>query len=151
VHRLILRTEQDQARVRASVGAPVDDEGAANGYALWETLEDAPALDSGPIVTPDPLEDWYDEPAKWERWPLPELPAGDDQAHDDGDQDAPESDEEPPVPDVPADVLARARQEFSEHLQSGRVPGVRPIREALGCGQARAQQVRDYLAVLVTQ
>jgi hypothetical protein len=50
-------------------------EGVANGYALWEALEDAPALDGGPVVTPDPLEDWYDEPARWERWPLPDLPA----------------------------------------------------------------------------
>ncbi|HEU5024633.1 MAG TPA: DUF2637 domain-containing protein [Spirillospora sp.] len=114
VHRLITRTEHDQAPAAVDVAETVTAEPVPDGYAKWDELE----------------------PGTWERWPLPELPAGDD--HDD----------EPPVPGVPADVLARAREEFSEHLQRGKVPGIRPIRRILGCGQPRAQQVREYLAVL---
>lgn len=133
------------------------------GLDVWEALEDAPALDGGPVVTPDPLEDWYDEPATWERWPLPTLkPVSepDNRAGEDDDQapeDDPEDDSDDPdedaadtgVSDVPAAVLARAREEFAEHLQRGDVPGVRRIRRALRCGQPRAQQVRAYLADLV--
>ncbi|MDL4815457.1 DUF2637 domain-containing protein [Actinomadura opuntiae] len=106
-------------------------------------------------------------PLPW--WPLPELetvpvpiPERDGQASEDDDQApgndrdgeadrGPDDEAEATVPEVPADVLARAREEFAEYLQGGRIPGVRPIREALGCGQARAQQVRDYLAVLATK
>lgn len=51
-------------------------EAVANSDALWRALDDAPpSADEEPFPTSDPLEDWYDEPARWERWPLPELPA----------------------------------------------------------------------------
>ncbi|MDL4814955.1 DUF2637 domain-containing protein [Actinomadura opuntiae] len=136
-----------------------------------EPAEDLAALEAEAIEDAEPVDDVPDEYAlkaaepdavalPW--WPLPELetvpvpvPERDGRTAEDDDQalegEASDDDPEAGVPDVPADVLARAREEFAEHLQSGRIPGVRPIREALGCGQARAQQVRDYLAVLATK
>ena len=75
----------------------------------------------------------------------------DDPADETGEdpEDDPEDEADATVPDVPAAVLARAREEFAEHLQRGDVPGVRRIRRALRCGQPRAQQVRAYLEDLV--
>jgi hypothetical protein len=63
--------------------------------------------------------------------------------------------EVPPVPEPeregesPSLPLPEEAQIFAEDLAAGRVPGVRQIRQELGCGQPRAQQVRDELKALL--
>jgi hypothetical protein len=73
-------------------------------------------------------------------------------------EDSPESGPSPQAegvpdaePDVPADVLQRAAEIFAADINAGRVPGIRPIRDALRCGQPRAQKVQAYLGVLAAQ
>jgi hypothetical protein len=43
-----------------------------------------------------------------------------------------------------------AAELFAGDLAAGKVPGVRRIRKELRVGQPRAQQVREYLAGVVT-
>lgn len=103
-------------------------------------------------IAPEPQQ----HPLPW--WPLPQV---EDQEHDqdqeeaeqpgDDDGEAVEEYAVPEVSEVPADVLARARETFAADLDKGRVPGVRPIRRALKCGQPRAQEVRAYLATIANQ
>ncbi|MFB4300664.1 DUF2637 domain-containing protein [Actinomadura sp. NTSP31] len=159
LHRLVARgTEHTAGAVAALEDAePVDDipdgavatiqrdeigsssSGGSDAAALmWWPL---PGLETVPVPVPEPdgrtAEDDDQAPAD-----DPEDESRRDPADD------PEDDPAEGVPEVPADVLARAREEFAEHLQHGDVPGVRRIRRVLKCGQPRAQQVRAYLAVL---
>lgn len=69
---------------------------------------------------------------------------------------APELDVEPEtveyVPgDVSEDLLQKAASRFLANVVAGDVPGVRRIKDELGIGQPKAQQVRAYLAQLATQ
>ena len=55
------------------------------------------------------------------------------------------------IPEVPASLnghAERARELFAAEVAAGQAPGVRRIRKELKVGQPRAQQVREYLAVL---
>jgi hypothetical protein len=58
---------------------------------------------------------------------------------------------DPAVPEPPAEFNGhghKAAEIFAADIASGTVPGVRRIRSALGVGQPRAQQIREYLAAL---
>lgn len=62
----------------------------------------------------------------------------------------------PPKPDKAArrpieEVLAEATDKFKEHVEAGTVPGIREIRDELGVGQKRAQQIQEHLDVQVKQ
>ncbi|KAB2341869.1 DUF2637 domain-containing protein [Actinomadura rudentiformis] len=105
------------------------EEPVADGYALWDDIEPEPHT---------PALSW---------WPLPALEAAEPEIPSEPNG---VSEPEPvhAVLDVPADVLARAREVFASELDEGQVPGIRPIRRALKCGQPRAQQVQAYLAEL---
>lgn len=62
--------------------------------------------------------------------------------------------DEVPVPVDGYPVPPRGREAataFASELRAGRVPGLRPIRTRLRVGQARAQEIRDYLAVLAAR
>lgn len=97
VHRLITRTEHDQAPAAVDVAETVTAEPVPDGYAKWDELD----------------------PPAWERWPLPELPVvfmvdDDTEKADDsnrGDQESDRPDEgghaghRPPV-DLPSAVRA---------------------------------------------
>lgn len=115
-------------------------------------------MDAGAGIDPEP----QPHPLPW--WPLPQVEGpqpGQEHDQDQGQEenerpggDGDEAAEEYAVPeaaDVPADVLARARETFASDLDRGRVPGVRPIRRALKCGQPRAQEIRAYLAAIANQ
>jgi hypothetical protein len=64
-----------------------------------------------------------------------------------------EPETEVPAPDTdpePDERQVRAAELFADDLASGTVPSVRQIKSALRVGQPRAQEVRAYLARLVT-
>lgn len=55
-----------------------------------------------------------------------------------------------PVSD-PTELQLRAAREFADDITSGRVPGIRAIRQQLKIGQPNAQKVRAYLSALANQ
>jgi hypothetical protein len=38
---------------------------------------------------------------------------------------------------------------FAAELAAGKVPGIRPIKNRMGCGQPRAKEIKDALAELL--
>ncbi|WP_433465816.1 DUF2637 domain-containing protein [Spirillospora sp. CA-128828] len=127
------------------------------------TVADLPQSEPWADDRPVGMEHWDDvepDPQTLSWWPLPAIDGPQPDETDTTLRDPAKSPELDPetetageyaVPDVPAEVLARARETFAGDLDEGRVPGVRPIRKALNCGQPRAQEIRAYLAVLANQ
>jgi hypothetical protein len=65
----------------------------------------------------------------------------------------PDEDRPGTVPGPPADLNGHgeaAAELFAGDLATGKVPGVRRIRKGLKVGQPKAQQIREYLAGVVT-
>ncbi|GLY81804.1 hypothetical protein [Actinoallomurus iriomotensis] len=86
-----------------------------------------------PFETPDDLSAWLDE----DRVPVEDVPVL--------DEDGPVP---PAFPEADEHQLKAARI-FADHVQRGKVPGIRPIKKQLGVAQPKAQEVRAYLEALV--
>ncbi|MCP2336123.1 DUF2637 domain-containing protein [Actinomadura rupiterrae] len=102
--------------------------------------------DTEPVVWADavPVPEPVQQASALPWWPLPELPAGEQDEDEDDDVPVPDS----PVPGVPGDVVERALELFREDLDAGRVPTYRAVKDGLNIGQDRARRVREYMRVL---
>lgn len=121
VHRLITRTQVGAAEVRAEVQGEVRDEPRVNGA----------------TVTAEAVEPTVSD----ERAP---VPAAQVPAPANGTAVLAAVSE-------PTELHLRAAREFADDITSGRVPGIRAIRQQLRIGQPKAQQVRAYLSTLANQ
>ncbi|PBC79889.1 hypothetical protein BX265_4718 [Streptomyces sp. TLI_235] len=63
----------------------------------------------------------------------------------------PEDEPEAGTDDAEAELIARGRETFAQHVYDGKVPSIREIRAGLGVGQTRAQRVQDALRADVEQ